>query len=264
MLTSVETTVDELGFEISSETLIQSQNISLHIGGKELLSGISLNISKAEIVTVIGPNGAGKTTLLRLLLGLIPASSGSIYRKPKLRIGYLPQRAVFNPVLPLSVSRIMNLTGNYSKSQIETSLEETGVLALRDKPVSQLSGGEYQRVMLARALLRNPELLVLDEPVQGVDYMGESELYNLIGDLRKSHGCGVLMVSHNLHVVMASTDRVLCLNQHICCEGQPEDVTQHPEYLRLFGLDSGSALAIYSHQHDHKHHISGELSETTS
>ena len=264
MLTSVETTVDELGFEISSDTLIQSQNISLHIGGKELLSGISINISKAEIVTVIGPNGAGKTTLLRLLLGLIPASSGSIYRKRKLRIGYLPQRAVFNPVLPLSVSRIMNLTGNYSKSQIETSLEETGVLALRDKPVSQLSGGEYQRVMLARALLRNPELLVLDEPVQGVDYMGESELYNLIGDLRKSHGCGVLMVSHNLHVVMASTDRVLCLNQHICCEGQPKDVTQHPEYLRLFGLDSGSALAIYSHQHDHKHHISGELSESDS
>ena len=259
MLTSVETTVDELGFEISSETLIQSQNISLHIGGKELLSGIYLNILKAEIVTVIGPNGAGKTTLLRLLLGLIPASSGNIYRKRKLRIGYLPQRAVFNPVLPLSVSRIMNLTGNYSKSQIETSLEETGVLALRDKPVSQLSGGEYQRVMLARALLRNPELLVLDEPVQGVDYMGESELYNLIGELRKSHGCGVLMVSHNLHVVMASTDRVLCLNQHICCEGQPKDVAQHPEYLRLFGLDSGSALAIYSHQHDHKHHISGEL-----
>ena len=135
---------------------------------------------------------------------------------------------------------------------------------MRDKPVSQLSGGEYQRVMLARTLLRNPELLVLDEPVQGVDYMGESELYNLIGDLRKSHGCGVLMVSHNLHVVMASTDRVLCLNQHICCEGQPEDVTQHPEYLRLFGLDSGSALAIYSHQHDHKHHISGELSDSTS
>ena len=264
MLTSVETTVDELGFEISSDTLIQSQNISLHIGGKELLSGISINISKAEIVTVIGPNGAGKTTLLRLLLGLIPASSGSIYRKRKLRIGYLPQRAVFNPVLPLSVSRIMNLTGNYSKSQIETSLEETGVLALRDKPVSQLSGGEYQRVMLARALLRNPDLLVLDEPVQGVDYMGESELYNLIGDLQKNHGCGVLMVSHNLHVVMASTDRVLCLNQHICCEGQPKDVTQHPEYLRLFGLDSGSALAIYSHQHDHKHHISGELSESDS
>jgi len=261
MLTTVENTVDEVGFEISSQTLIKSQNLSLLIDGKELLSGISLNISKAEIVTVIGPNGAGKTTLLRLLLGLIPASSGSIFRKPKLRIGYLPQRAVYNPVLPLSVSRLMNLTGNYSKSQVQASLEETGVQELKDKPVSQLSGGEYQRVMLARTLLRNPELLVLDEPVQAVDYMGESELYNLIGNLRKKLGCGVLMVSHNLHVVMASTDRVLCLNQHICCEGKPKDVTQHPEYLRLFGLESGNSLAIYNHQHDHKHHISGGLSQ---
>ena len=264
MLTTVENTVDEVGFEISSQTLIKSQNLSLLIDGKELLSGISLNISKAEIVTVIGPNGAGKTTLLRLLLGLIPASSGSIFRKPKLRIGYLPQRAVYNPVLPLSVSRLMNLTGNYSKSQVQASLEETGVQELKDKPVSQLSGGEYQRVMLARTLLRNPELLVLDEPVQAVDYMGESELYNLIGNLRKKLGCGVLMVSHNLHVVMASTDRVLCLNQHICCEGKPKDVTQHPEYLRLFGLDSENTLAIYSHKHDHKHHISSGLAESKS
>ena len=264
MLTTVDNTVDEHGHEINSENLIQSQNISLHIGDKELLSGISLNISKAEILTVIGPNGAGKTTLLRLLLGLTPCSSARIYRKPKLRIGYLPQRAVYNPVLPLSVSRLMNLTGNYSKSQIEASLEETGVHALRDKPVSHLSGGEYQRVMLARSLLRNPELLVLDEPVQGVDYMGESELYNLIGNLRRKLGCGVLMVSHNLHVVMASTDRVLCLNQHICCEGKPKEVSVHPEYLRLFGLDSGNNLAIYNHQHDHKHHISGGLSESKS
>ena len=261
MFTTVDNTVDELGLEINSGNLIQSQNISFRIADKELLSGISLNISKAEIVTVIGPNGAGKTTLLRLLLGLIPCSSGNLYRKPKLRIGYLPQRAVYNPVLPLSVSRLMNLTGSFSKSQIETSLGETGVQSLKDKPISQLSGGEYQRVMLARALLRNPELLVLDEPVQAVDYMGESELYNLIGNLQKKLGCGVLMVSHNIHVVMASTDRVICLNQHICCEGKPKDVTQHPEYLRLFGLDSGSSLAIYSHQHDHKHHISGQLSQ---
>lgn len=259
MLTSVETTDDNVDFDSKNEILIQTQNLFLRTGERELLSDISLKVSKAEIVTLIGPNGAGKSTLLRVLLGIIPSSSGSIYRKPKLRIGYLPQRTVVDPVLPLSVSRIMNLTGNYSKKQIETSLEETGISALKDKPVFQLSGGEFQRVMLARALLKNPELLVLDEPVQGVDYMGESELFKLIENLRKSHYCGVLMVSHDLHVVMASTDRVLCLNQHICCEGQPEVVTQHPEYLRLFGLDAGSALAIYSHHHDHKHHISGRL-----
>ena len=247
--------------ENKNQILLQTQNLSLLVGERKLLSNISLTVSKGEIVTVIGPNGAGKTTLLRVLLGLIPANSGSIFKKPKLRIGYLPQKVSVDPILPLSVSRIMNLTGNFSSLQIENALEETGVDSLKNKPVFQLSGGEFQRVMLARALLRSPELLVLDEPVQGVDYMGESELYNLIGNLRKSHGCGVLMVSHDLHVVMASTDRVLCLNQHICCEGQPEDVSRHPEYLRLFGLDSGSALAIYSHHHDHTHHLSGDLQE---
>lgn len=261
MSSNKETTVDFPQTENKKQILLQAQNLSLLVGERKLLSNISLTVSKGEIVTVIGPNGAGKTTLLRVLLGLIPANSGSIFKKPKLRIGYLPQKVSVDPILPLSVSRIMNLTGNFSSLQIENALEETGVDSLKNKPVFQLSGGEFQRVMLARALLRSPELLVLDEPVQGVDYMGESELYNLIGNLRKSHGCGVLMVSHDLHVVMASTDRVLCLNQHICCEGQPEDVSRHPEYLRLFGLDSGSALAIYSHHHDHTHHLSGDLQE---
>jgi len=261
MSSNKETTVDFPQTENKKQILLQTQNLSLLVGERKLLSNISLTVSKGEIVTVIGPNGAGKTTLLRVLLGLIPANSGSIFKKPKLRIGYLPQKVSVDPILPLSVSRIMNLTGNFSSLQIENALKETGVDSLKNKPVFQLSGGEFQRVMLARALLRSPELLVLDEPVQGVDYMGESELYNLIGNLRKSHGCGVLMVSHDLHVVMASTDRVLCLNQHICCEGQPEDVSRHPEYLRLFGLDSGSALAIYSHHHDHTHHLSGDLQE---
>ena len=249
---------------MNNKDLLNLIDITVSFEGFLALNKLNLNLKKGELRAVIGPNGAGKTTLLRLLLGLIPISSGKVYRKPKLRIGYLPQRAIYNPVLPLSVSRLMNLTGNYSKSQIESSLDETGVRALKDKPISQLSGGEYQRVMLARAVLRNPELLVLDEPVQAVDYMGESEFYNLIGSLRKKLGCGILMVSHNLHVVMASTDRVLCLNQHICCEGKPKEVTQHPEYLRLFGLDSGNSMAIYSHQHDHKHHISGGLSQKKS
>ncbi len=261
MLTKIETTADLSNITANKQYLLQTENLSLFTGGRELLSKISLTVSAGEIVTIIGPNGAGKTTLLRVLLGLIPFDSGNIIKKPKLRIGYLPQKITVDPILPLTVNRIMNLNGNFSVQQIENVLDETGVLSLKNKPVYQLSGGEFQRVMLARTLLINPELLVLDEPVQGVDYMGESELYKLIGNLRNKHGCGVLMVSHDLHVVMASTDRVLCLNRHVCCEGEPEDVNQHPEYLRLFGLDSGSALAVYSHHHDHTHQLSGTLRE---
>ena len=261
MLTKIETAANFSTSKEKKQILLQTENMSLFAGEQELLAGVSLTVSAGEIVTIIGPNGAGKTTLFRVLLGVIPPNTGSIYKKPNLRIGYLPQKITVDPILPLSVSRIMNLTGNFSVRQIENVLDETGVLSLKNKPVYQLSGGEFQRVMLARALLINPELLVLDEPVQGVDYMGESELYKLIGNLRNKHGCGVLMVSHDLHVVMASTDRVLCLNRHVCCEGEPEDVSQHPEYLRLFGLDSGSALAVYSHHHDHTHQLSGTLRE---
>ncbi len=154
---------------------------------------------------------------------------------------------------------MMTLTAAHPRKQIVSSLEETGVAHLIDEPVQVLSGGEFQRMMLARTLLGNPELLVLDEPVQGVDYMGEAKLYELIGRIRDRHGCGVLMVSHDLHVVMASTDRVVCLNRHVCCEGQPEEVSRHPEYLRLFGLESGTALAVYTHHHDHTHHLSGAV-----
>ncbi len=237
----------------TEDILLKATDLSYFAGERHLLNSISLSVSTGEIVTVIGPNGAGKTTLLRVLLGLVPQSSGHLFRKKKLRIGYLPQKVNIDPILPLSVQRIMTLIGHHSHDQISSALEETGVHNLINKPVYQLSGGEFQRVMLARALLKNPELLVLDEPVQGVDYMGESELYDLIGNLRKRHGCGVLMISHDLHVVMASTDRVICLNQHICCEGEPEDVTRHPEYLRMFGLNAGNALAVYSHHHDHSH-----------
>ena len=241
--------------------ILRAENIAKSYGGRQVVKEISLEVKQGEIIGLLGPNGAGKTTLFRVLLGVIPPNTGSIYKKPNLRIGYLPQKITVDPILPLSVNRMMNLTGNFSNRQIENVLDETGVLSLKNKPVYQLSGGEFQRVMLARTLLINPELLVLDEPVQGVDYMGESELYKLIGNLRNKHGCGVLMVSHDLHVVMASTDRVLCLNRHVCCEGEPEDVSQHPEYLRLFGLDSGSALAVYSHHHDHTHQLSGTLRE---
>jgi len=239
--------------------LLHAENISLKSGKKDLLLNISLKIACGEIVTIIGPNGAGKTTLLRILLGLTSQDTGIVYKKDNLKIGYLPQKVNVNPILPLSVGRIMNLTGNYSQKNINTALDETGVSSLKNKQLSHISGGEFQRVMLSRALLRDPDLLVLDEPVKEVDYIGQSELYKLIGNLSKKRGCGVLMVSHDIHVVMASTNRVICLNQHICCEGEVKDVSRHPEYLRLFGLESESALAVYSHHHDHTHNISGTI-----
>ncbi len=237
------------------EPLLEAQNINLKFGKKIMLSNISLKISFGEIVTIIGPNGAGKSTLLRVVLGLVQPDSGEIHKKNNLSIGYLPQKINYDQILPLSVSRMMNLTGIYKEKYILRSLEETGVSKLFDKPISNLSGGEFQRVMLARALLKNPNLLVLDEPVKEVDYIGQSELYKLVANLTKKRGCAVLMVSHDLNVVMASTNRVICLNKHICCEGQAEDVSLNPEYLRLFGLDTESALALYSHYHDHTHNI---------
>ena len=242
--------------------LISAKDLYLKAGRNDLVEAVSLEVSEGEIVSVIGPNGAGKTSLLKLLLGLYKPDRGSIRRRLGLRVGYLPQKTNIDPILPLSVARMMTLTESFSRKEVETALEETGVLSLIDEPVQTLSGGEFQRMMLARALLREPELLVLDEPAQGVDHLGEAELYGLIGKIRDQRGCGVLMVSHDLHVVMAATDRVLCLNRHLCCEGEPQEVTRHPEYLRLFGMEAGSRLAVYSHHHDHVHGLSGNV-ETT-
>ena len=245
-----------------SNILISAKDLYLKAGRHDLVEAVSLEVSEGEIVSVIGPNGAGKTSLLKLLLGLYKPDRGSIRRRLGLRVGYLPQKTSIDPVLPLSVARMMTLTESFSRKEVETALAETGVLSLIDEPVQTLSGGEFQRMMLARALLREPELLVLDEPAQGVDHLGEAELYGLIGKIRDQRGCGVLMVSHDLHVVMAATDRVLCLNRHLCCEGEPQEVTRHPEYLRLFGMEAGSRLAVYSHHHDHVHGLSGNV-ETT-
>ena len=237
--------------------LIQARDLSL--GDKQaIIDGVSIAVFPGEIVTVVGPNGAGKTTLLRLLLGLISPDSGKVNRRKGLRIGYLPQKITIDPVFPISVVRMMTLTTGINRVAASSALLETGVEALIDEPVHTLSGGEFQRMMLARALLRNPELLVLDEPVQGVDYLGETEMYGLITRLREKRGCGVLMVSHDLHVVMASTDRVVCLNRHVCCQGRPREVSRHPEYLRLFGMESGPGLAFYPHHHEHTRHLSGE------
>jgi zinc transport system ATP-binding protein len=241
------------------EPLIIGRSLSLAYGKQVILDKIEISIAPGEIVTVIGPNGAGKTTLIRVLLGLLKPTTGNVERRAGMRVGYLPQRMQFDPVLPLQVSRLMTLTQRSSTAAVDAALAETGVMYLREAQVQTLSGGELQRVLLARALLRDPDLLVLDEPVQGVDFAGEAALYELIGEIRACRGCGVLMISHDLHVVMAATDRIICLNRHVCCAGTPEVVSRHPEYARLFGRRAAATLAVYTHHHDHGHGFSGEV-----
>lgn len=241
-----------------SEPLISATGICVGTGTGALLDHVDIAISAREIVTLIGPNGAGKTTLLRVLLGILQPSEGAVHRRSGLKIGYVPQHVSPDPVLPLSVERFLKLGGPAGGGRIGRALEETGIERLRKRPLDVLSGGELRRAVLARALLREPDLLILDEPVQGVDFGGQIELYELIGGLRKTRGCGVLLVSHDLHLVMAATDRVVCINRHLCCAGHPEAVSRHPEYLELFGARA-SDLAIYAHTHDHAHDLAGRV-----
>jgi zinc transport system ATP-binding protein len=239
------------------EALISARGLSVTRNGRDLLNGVDLDIAKGEIVTLIGPNGAGKTTLVRVLLGLERPSHGEVRRRPGLRIGYVPQRFDIDAVIPMTVERFLMLGGGMGPDAIAGTLAEVDAGAVRHRQLSELSGGELQRVVLARALLREPDLLVLDEPVQGVDYAGEAELYNLIARLRDERGVSVLLVSHDLHIVMARSDRVVCLNHHVCCSGIPEAVAQHPAYARLFGAEAARSFAVYRHQHDHSHDIAG-------
>lgn len=240
------------------DILLSANNVALRKSGKTILDNISLELRKGEIMTLIGPNGAGKTSLVRVLLGLNKPSSGSVRRNKNLRIGYVPQRTTINHVLPLRVMDFLRLAGRFEVVELEAVLEEVQVAHVLKSAIQTISGGELQRVLLARALLRRPELLVLDEPAQGVDIIGQQALYQIIGELRDRHGCAVLMVSHDLHLVMAATDQVVCLNTHVCCTGHPDHISEHPEYLKLFGkaLDG---LAVYSHHHDHEHTIEGDI-----
>ena len=241
------------------DTLVAADDVCLTIGGRTILQAITIRLARGEIVTVVGPNGAGKTMLIRLLIGLIRPTLGRVKQRPGLRIGYLPQKFSFDPVLPLNVGRLMTLTVRKPRKAVEAALAETGVEHLIDAPLGHLSGGEMQRVLLARSLLREPDLLVLDEPVQGVDFAGASGLYDLICEIRAQRGCGILMVSHDLHVVMAATDHVICINRHICCAGTPQHVGTHPEYARLFGPRAAQTVAIYTHRHDHHHAADGHV-----
>ena len=246
------------------ETLVTAEGLEVRFGATLALTQVALTVNEGEVVTLIGPNGAGKSTLVRAVLGLIAPSAGRIWRRPGLRIGYVPQRMTIDPVLPLTVGRFLSLARAASVNEagapkIAAVLERVAAAALVGQSIHDLSGGEFQRVLLARALMRDPELLVLDEPVQGVDFAGQIALYDLIGQLRETLGLGVLMVSHDLHVVMAATDRVVCLNHHVCCSGAPEAVSRNPEFTALFGQAAARGLATYSHDHDHEHDLTGAV-----
>jgi len=241
-----------------SDILLTLDNIGLVRDEREILSRIQLTVARGEIVTLIGPNGSGKSSLVKIAVGLLRPNTGTRHLLPNINIGYMPQALKLDKSLPLSVQHFLQLTAHRPKvPQILTTLAEVGVERLLKSSVHSLSGGEWQRVLLARALLQQPDLLVLDEPMQGVDLTGQEELYNLLADVPKRHSCGILMVSHDLHLVMAATDKVICLNGHICCEGHPEAVSTHPEYLRLFGWQGSKGLAVYSHHHDHQHDANG-------
>lgn len=233
--------------------LIEAQDISVALGGVEVLSQVTMGLTEGEIVTILGPNGSGKSTLLRALLGIVPLTAGTVTRKPGLRLGYVPQRLAVEASMPMTVRRFLSLPVRVSDTEAAAALARVGVPDIGAQQMAGLSGGQFQRVLLARALLARPHLLVLDEPTQGLDQPGEAAFYRLIAEVRAETGAGVLMVSHDLHVVMAASDRVICLNHHICCEGTPRVVSNAPEYRALFGLGTQGALALYQHHHDHSH-----------
>jgi zinc transport system ATP-binding protein len=243
----------------AQETLIRLTNVSLALGGTPILDGVSLDVHAGEILTLIGPNGSGKTSLIRVLLGLVPPDEGEVDRGQNLRVGYVPQKLQVAPSFPMTVQRFVSLSGERDPKLIALALEKVGADHLVQSQMHGLSGGEMQRVAMARAIVRRPNLLVLDEPAQGVDISGQLDLYNILGQLCEETGCSVLLVSHDLHFVMAATDQVICLNKHVCCAGKPEAVRRDPEFSRLFGPRAARELAIYTHEHDHDHGLGGEV-----
>lgn len=248
--------------------LVSLKNAGVYRGNRWLVRGVDLSIASGEIVTLIGPNGSGKSTTAKMILNIVDLDEGSRANHAGLHIGYVPQRIEIDWTLPLTVERFMTITASLSSDLIDENLKRTSVFHLKNSQVRNLSGGELQRVLLARAIARKPNLLVLDEPVQGVDFSGEISLYELISEIRDELGCGILLISHDLHVVMAATDRVICLNGHVCCQGSPRAVAESLEYKHLFGERALGALAVYEHAHDHKHlpdgtvvHADGSITE---
>jgi zinc transport system ATP-binding protein len=239
--------------------LVSMKDVGVQRGGRWLVRGVDFSVRRGEIVTLIGPNGSGKSTSAKTAIGVMKASEGKVERLVGLKVGYVPQKLAIDWTMPLTVRRLMTLTGPIADRDMDNALEAVGIRHLAKAEVQYLSGGEFQRALLARAIARKPDLLVLDEPVQGVDFQGEIALYDLIASIRRTSGCGILMISHDLHVVMAATDTVICMNGHVCCRGTPQMVTQSPEYLKLFGARAAQSLAVYSHDHDHTHLADGRV-----
>lgn len=234
-------------------SLVKVENLSISYGAKTVLSRVSLSIEPGEIVTIVGPNGSGKTSLLRSIIGAVKPSQGRVTQRSDLRVGYVPQRLHIDPTLPMTVARFLRLPTRVAAEAIDEALAQAGVPDLAAAQMSRLSGGQFQRVLLARALIDKPHLLLLDEATQGLDQPGSAAFYSQIEKVRRKTGCTVLMISHELHVVMSASDRVICLNGHVCCEGTPEVVASAPEYRALFGSGTMGALALYRHDHDHTH-----------
>ena len=242
-----------------AESLVSARGLGVRRDGRWLVRGVDLDGHAGEILTLIGRNGSGKSTTARSILGLLRPSTGRIERRAGLKVGYVPQHVQIDPALPLTVKRLMTLTMRHGAEQIDNALAAVGLEGKLEQAVQSLSGGEFQRALLARAIASNPDLLVLDEPVQGVDFTGEIQLYDLIQQIRQDTGCGVLLVSHDLHIVMAKTDSVVCLNGHVCCHGTPQMVAGDPAYINLFGRRGADALAVYRHDHDHLHLPDGQI-----
>ena len=241
-----------------NNTLVKLNNAGFKQNGKWLVEGVSLKVEKGKIVTLIGPNGSGKSTTAKIALGIYKNIEGNVEKYTN-KVGYVPQKISIDWTLPLRVYDFMLLTENIKEETIDEALTLTGVIHLRDKNLGNLSGGEFQRVLIARAISKKPELLVLDEPVQGVDYTGEIALYELIKKISDTLNCGILLISHDLHTVMKATDHVVCLNGHVCCSGSPIDVARNNEYKTLFGEQASQILSVYEHKHDHEHSHEGDI-----